>query len=244
MTPKTNEDGVAPVVGVMLMLVVTIIIAAVVATFATGIMPSSASGASEAMIELVGFSDTVNRTVQEVSGSRTYDCPVGDIGFVFKVSGGSVNLDDLRLAIIGSVGSTFSGTGTMMLTADDPVSMMYILPSLGGSGRAVQLRYYVSSDLDLNAGQSRDRMSKYGLGLTAEEKSDRIVESGEMFIVRVEYWSTSSKWIGVRNDREGTNTWASGAISLAEGCAAYVMLSNDKTGVTYVDAMLTEDDII
>ncbi len=235
---QKNENAVSPIVGVMLMLVVTIIIAAVVAAFATGIMPNSASGASEAMIEVVGFSDDYKMTTVTING-KDYQRMLGDIGFVFKVTGGSVDLKDLRMAIQGLA---WGSAGAMLLTYDDPVASTWLYPFQGGTASSGKGNSRILSNVTID---TNTRMVKYGAGLSAEDLSDTIVESGEMFLVRVEYYvpAANSMSIGVAALRDG-NTWASGAIALTPGQAAYLTLSNAKTGVTYVDAMLTEDDII
>lgn len=49
---KNQDDAVSPVVGVMLMIVVTVVIAAVITVFATGVMGDESSTTPVAMIEL------------------------------------------------------------------------------------------------------------------------------------------------------------------------------------------------
>lgn len=49
---KNQDDAVSPVVGVMLMIVITVIIAAVITTFATGVLGDESSTTPVAMIEL------------------------------------------------------------------------------------------------------------------------------------------------------------------------------------------------
>ena len=49
---KASEDAVSPVVGVMLMIVVTVVIAAVITVFATGVVGDESSTTPVAMIEL------------------------------------------------------------------------------------------------------------------------------------------------------------------------------------------------
>ena len=60
---KKNEDAVSPVIGVMLMLVVTVVIAAVVVTFSTG---------------LAGSTGTTPTALFEVSGTDTYQGGLGE----------------------------------------------------------------------------------------------------------------------------------------------------------------------
>ena len=49
---KNQDDAISPVVGVMLMIVVTVVIAAVITVFATGVMGDESSTTPVAMIEL------------------------------------------------------------------------------------------------------------------------------------------------------------------------------------------------
>ena len=68
MKKSNKEDAVSPVIGVMLMLVVTIIIAAVVAAFATG-MGSDVDMAPAAALDVTVYNDG-NVTITHVSGER------------------------------------------------------------------------------------------------------------------------------------------------------------------------------
>ena len=80
MTQKKGEDAVSPVVGVMLMLVVTIIIAAVVSAFAGGLVGGQQKSPTLSMTVKIantgsyigsGFSANVNSVSQPISTSQT-----------------------------------------------------------------------------------------------------------------------------------------------------------------------------
>lgn len=60
MKQTVKEDAVSPVVGVMLMVVVTIVIAAVITTFATGVLGDESSTTPVAMIDLTDVDSTGN----------------------------------------------------------------------------------------------------------------------------------------------------------------------------------------
>ena len=68
MKKSNKEDAVSPVIGVMLMLVVTIVIAAVVAAFATG-MGADVNMAPAAALDVVVYDDG-NVVLTHVSGER------------------------------------------------------------------------------------------------------------------------------------------------------------------------------
>ena len=66
---ERNEDAVSPVVGVMLMLVVTIVIAAVITTFATGMAGDSTSTTPMALLE-AGNQQVISAQIPTSDGSR------------------------------------------------------------------------------------------------------------------------------------------------------------------------------
>lgn len=68
MKKSNKEDAVSPVIGVMLMLVVTIVIAAVVAAFATG-MGADVNMAPAAALDVIVYDDG-NVVLTHVSGER------------------------------------------------------------------------------------------------------------------------------------------------------------------------------
>ena len=94
MTVRKSDDAVSPVIGVMLMLVVTIIIAAVVAAFATGMVGDTSGPAPNAKMDVEIYSAYENQYgtyptmhVSHISGESlatkdlkftfTWDCPGG-----------------------------------------------------------------------------------------------------------------------------------------------------------------------
>jgi len=217
------EDAVSPVVGVMLMLVVTIIVAAVVSSFATALTGDVETG-SNAQVELVGVSSGggVKGTFEQ-------------IGIVFEnAGGGSLDMRNLKFYVTGiGMGSQ----GTLTLTYDDPVSLVYVedSPYLSRSWK-----YYVM----LTKNATGYRMQKFGSGLTLDELADPIVEPGERFIIYCEYYNPATiPIIGLRADRgdSATSTWSSGAVNI-DGGARYT-LSDIKTGAVYSSGYLETEDV-
>lgn len=92
-----SDDAVSPVIGVMLMLVVTIIIAAVVSAFGTGVV-SDVDSTPTAVIKVSGYD------VKEASSSEGYDL----MSLSLKhMSGDTLNTKDLKLIIVRN-GMTYS----------------------------------------------------------------------------------------------------------------------------------------
>lgn len=230
------EHAVSPVVGVMLMLVVTIIIAAVVSSLATSLTSEVETG-SDAQVELVGVSSGGYKDVSHPP-RWTY----AQIGIVFKnAGGGTLDLRNLKYYMTGLGFTQWSGgtQGTFTLTYNDPVSLIYVEDSGYQSGKG---KYSITLPKEATG----YRMQKFGSGLTLEELKDPIVEPGEQFIIYCEYFSPGSPaTLGFRCDRgdpdNPTDTWSSGAIDI-NGGSEYT-LSDVKTGVVYSSGYLEPEHI-
>lgn len=82
-----KEDAVSPVVGVMLMIVITVIIAAVITTFATGVLGDESSTTPVAMIDLTDVDST--------------DILLSSVEFVHK--GGDVLMwENVEVSLVGN----------------------------------------------------------------------------------------------------------------------------------------------
>ncbi len=100
-----NEEAVSPVVGVMLMLVVTIIIAAIVAGFSGGVIGSEKSAPQSAFV--VGYNAQITDTDKT---NAQADSPKTNNGLTFRlVSGDTVSLDNIMIELQ-------SGTNSMKFT--------------------------------------------------------------------------------------------------------------------------------
>lgn len=109
MVNSRNDDAVSPVVGVMLMVVVTIIIAATVSVFSTGFV-SDTDVAPGTLVEYVGV-------LTGQSGG------LGEIGLVFENKGGeTLLLSDMSLHLK----STLSGGDEVSISYTDAPSSKYL----------------------------------------------------------------------------------------------------------------------
>lgn len=94
---KINDDAVSPVVGVMLMLVITIVIAAIVSVFAGGVIadveaPSQTTFTVKSTIDQISDSDKTNAVPDNPTSANN--------GIRFTVAGGeSIFLDDLTIQL-------------------------------------------------------------------------------------------------------------------------------------------------
>ena len=229
MTEKFTEHAVSPVVGVMLMVVVTIIVAAVVSSFATA-LPANVGTASNAQVELVGVSS---------AGYKDTEPPYwtyGQIGVVFKnAGGGSLDLRNLNLWV-GGIGSGSSGAAT--LTYNDAVDPRYVEDSGEQTGAG---RWFVT----LPKEAAGSRMQRFGSGLTLEELQDPIIEPGERFIIYCEFYykgdssSNYFPYFGFSNPRG--SGWSSGRVNV-DGGSKYA-LSDLKTGVVYSEGYLEQEHV-
>ena len=232
MKKQFTEHAVSPVVGVMLMVVVTIIVAAVVSSFGTG-LTGDVSTASNARVELVGVSSGGYKSVPPAPPRDTY----AQIGLVFKNAGGdSLDLRNLKLYITGLA---WGSQGAFTLTYNDPVSLAYVEGSSSPDFSSVAGRVQPFENA------TGHRMQRFGSGLTAEELEDPIIEPGDRFIIYCEYYAPSGKQMGFRVDRgnpdKPTDTWSSGAITV-DGGSRYT-LSDLKSGVVYSEGYLDVEHI-
>lgn len=99
-----NKEAVSPVVGVMLMLVVTIVIAAVVSAFAGGLSSSEQKTISAYFSSEVNVESVVGTMHYSSGNPTTYTYPVGYNGennyILFEHKGGdSFNLNDIEIQL-------------------------------------------------------------------------------------------------------------------------------------------------
>ena len=109
MISKKSDDAVSPVIGVMLMLVVTVVIAAAVTIFATGVVGET-EAAPVAVLDVEIFSNQEN--MAGLSGPEL---------FITHLSGDAVDTDNIELRTswnCGVDGCTYGGTHYSVFTAD------------------------------------------------------------------------------------------------------------------------------
>ena len=232
-------EAVSPVVGVMLMLVVTIVIAAVVSGFSTGIM-------GDKKADLPG-----KISFHGIAGGGTD--PVLDDGFVgllFDVEGGTVNLEDLELYI----SDTDYGGGEAYLTYNDPLWGAWYN---GGDGaNPNKLKYYFNNPSNgVLASDPNDFyssvMKKYtnlnpdGSGMS----KDTILSAGDKFIIFMCYYTpataTAPDTLGFGMHRSSggsvSGAWQSGAM-YANGDGHYIL--SDNGGTVYCEGYLKATDVL
>lgn len=231
-----KDDAVSPVVGVMLMLVVTIIIAASVTLFSTDFIgdlsQSYASSSVDTKVNFVGVDDGGAKVYADEYKSKTGEDPdfksdkiSGNIGFVFEVESGDP-LDLTKLALQLSK----AGAGTTTITYNDLPSRMYI---------SDHSKYTDSKGAILPApeffGQYASRMVAYPVGPAQSFITKTLIDPGEKFLIVTEYIKYDHSLIGIRADRLdtgeealSTNAYNSGGYTL--NSATSIKLYNTETG--------------
>ncbi|MDE2518365.1 MAG: type IV pilin N-terminal domain-containing protein [Methanocorpusculum sp.] len=230
---KNKDTAVSPVIGVMLMLVITIIIAAVVSFSATGFLGSASTSGGSADLKFVGFY-TGGYTLGE---GYPNTATIGEGGMVFEVTGNTpLDVTNLRLSGSGSVG----GGGSFAVSYNTPVALDWISPTEGGTASPSKLR----SRLTQPTSSIDHRIVKFGEGWRNEEKYNTIVQPGERFVVLAEYilGNPSSYTIGFAARNTDGSTAISGAIS-SDG-NSLITLMDMKTGKVYYSGALTNDQAI
>ncbi|PAV08627.1 hypothetical protein ASJ83_03415 [Methanocorpusculum parvum] len=229
-----KDAGVSPVVGVMLMLVVTIIIAGIVSLTAAGFMDSTGTQTDEPQIEFVGLY-TAGYTAATVSSIAKQTYQTEAAGLLFKVVGDKpVDLTKMKLYLAS--GQSSGGGGSVDLGYDDPVSTAYLPGGSSWNGR---------SQIILPPEYMRGyRIVMFGLSEDDPTIHNTIADPGDMFIVSCEYVNPSSPSlaIGLRKDDADGNTVISAGIG-ANG-DAILTLVNAETGYVYVRHTLIESDMI
>lgn len=232
---KTNE-GVSPVVGIMLMLVVTLIIAAVVSFTAFGFLDTAQAADSDPQVEFVGLYTGGYGLGDTISG-KVYS----ETGMVFMVTGTSP-LDITNLQLSGSTGNSAaqSSGGSFVVSYNTPVTLRWITTENGGTaGNGANNR------LTQPAHMVGHRIAKFGEGWSDEEKFNTLVYPGEMFVIAAEYtmmMTLSGKrvyMIGFAADAVDGTTVISGAI-YSDGNTE-LALKNMQTGKVYYTGILTND---
>ncbi|MBP2133132.1 hypothetical protein J2128_001053 [Methanomicrobium sp. W14] len=235
-----REGAVSPVVGVMLMLVVTIILAAVVSAFGTGMMGDTTSS-MPATVKYIGINP----------GGDDKKLDNGFVGLIFEVTGGSLDLEKMKFYISGT---GFGGGGEAFMTYNDALWGKYYN---GGDGASGGNRFYFNNPgTGMLAYDPTEfytcRMMKFknldptGEGMCPEET---ILSTGDRFILFIEYLSPQSATapaklgFGVhRSDGSGASTaFQSGAVSV-NGDGHGILSSED--GTVFWDGYMKASDIL
>ena len=153
---KKNEDAVSPVIGVMLMLVVTVVIAAVVVTFSTG---------------LAGSTGTTPTALFEVSGMDTRTLKYGEQLDVLNIrhkGGDVIPLSDLEITL-ENIGGLNSGLIRVFTASDSATSMDYSTAKWEEAGSSHQSIYAQATNGLKNTQEQYDSLLEQ-LGLPADTK--------------------------------------------------------------------------
>ncbi|MDD1686699.1 type IV pilin N-terminal domain-containing protein [Methanoregula sp.] len=136
MISKNNDSAVSPVVGVMLMLVVTIIIAAVVSAFAGGMTGSEKKTPQATLSAVVNLGDGIKGVNNTGVGDHFpvgYTCENNYILFAHD-GGDSFNLNDIEVSFqngntkttLGPSDKPVTDTTTAYSCRDDPADKTYL----------------------------------------------------------------------------------------------------------------------
>jgi len=178
---RNHESAVSPVVGVMLMLVVTIIIAAVVSAFAGGLSGSQAKTPVATIVaDEFHVGGTYNLTNQTTGFGKGVPAPssdpadqAADVYIVFEHKGGDpINLANIELKVSSlqkpAEKSTISNANTPLTNA--------VAAALGGDATGI-------GDKSLLSGFSKD-WSKY---MERYPDHGTIIQAGSKFVVHADY---------------------------------------------------------
>lgn len=203
MVSAGKDDAVSPVIGVMLMIVVTIVIAATVSVFSTAFV-SDTQAAPEAQIGYVGV------LAGESDG-------LGEIGLVFENKGGdTLLLPDLELALK----STTSGGDEVSISYTDAPSSTYLGVKKPNEARLLSNITYRMKKIGVSvAAATSTANSRIKVGDRFVILADRYIDDGTSRYGRVAYVA----------DRDMTGTPYSSGVFEVSSKTTYT-LSDKKTG--------------
>ena len=233
-----KTEAVSPVVGVMLMLVVTIVIAAVVSGFGTGLIGEK-TAKLPGQVSFHGIA----------SGGTDKVLDDGFVGLLFDVDGGSIDLEDLKLYISGS---DFGGGGEAYMTYNDPLWGKYYVGGEGSNPNQLKWDFNNPGSGVLGTDPAEfysSVMKKYtnlnpdGSGMS----KDTILSAGDKFIIFMCYYRPATATapdtlgFGIQRSSGGGGAWQSGAM-YANGDGHYIL--SDNGGTVYCEGYLKATDVI
>jgi len=233
-----KTEAVSPVVGVMLMLVVTIVIAAVVSGFGTSLMGEKTADLP-GKISLHGIA----------SGGTDKVLDDGFVGLLFDVEGGTVDLENLKLYISGS---DFGGGGEAYLTYNDPLWSKYYLGGAEANKNQLKGQFNNPGGEVLASDPTEfysSVMKKYtnlnpdGSGMS----KDTILTAGDKFIIFMCYYTPATATnpdtlgFGMHRASGSSGAWQSGAM-YANGDGHYIL--SDNGGTVYCEGYLKATDVL
>lgn len=163
---KKSDDAISPVVGVMLMIVVTVIIAAVITGFATGLGDGSATTTPFVVIELGSVNTNANGYLDSVD-------------FIHK-GGDTLLWENIEFSLIDTDGyritNYFPGTyGTVLISGEK------------GAGTVAEAGDFLRVAIDFDQSAVNGRNAEYAPGNTVEwvmydKRTDGILASGSFVV--------------------------------------------------------------
>jgi len=156
---KNQDDAVSPVVGVMLMIVVTVVIAAVITVFATGVMGDESSTTPVAMIEL-----------ENIKSNGAY---LTIVEFVHK-GGDPLLWENVEVSLVGdkqTITNYFPGTyGTLQMAGES------------GQGVVAEAGDYITVTVNPMAENGKYHSKETVTWTMYDKKTDGILASGEFIV--------------------------------------------------------------
>ena len=247
MVRRTKEDAVSPVIGIMLMLVVTIIIAGTVTLFATGILgdTDNMGDTSITKVKFVGFETAGNELLYVENPSFTARA---ETGLVFEVvSGDAIDMRNLKLIIDDHNLRGSNSAGRLEFTFNDfPVQGWN--KDYPGSVTLPEKYFEEWTTNKWDKVSSLGRFISYPpVSTTSTEAAEStVVEPGDRFMFLTEYagftnWDTykwESGWFGIRSDYHG-----SGAYTMSSS-STEITLVDTTTGSVLMNCHLTDGVLI
>ena len=236
-----KDDAVSPVIGVMLMLVVTLLIAGAVTLFATGLLDdtNAASATSISKVKFIGVDTAGGLTLLNSGSDAEYEDLTGDVGLVFEVTGGDpVDLRNLKLTLTdhpthNSPNGRYAGRIT--ITYNDIPSSDYHPDKNRENGITPSKKFF-----DYGV-----RIAPYPCPSNLNDAS-HIVHPGEKFLIVAEY-VTKDGTIGFQIVRGGdSTTYMSGKYYMTGNIAekTVLTLTDEVSGNVLVECYLSEGVIL
>ena len=230
-----KDDAVSPVIGVMLMLVVTLLIAGAVTLFATGLLDdtNAASATSISKVKFIGLETAGGVAIQNGGGS--FKEHSGAAGLLFEVTGGDpVDLRNLKLTMEDS---TTTQAGRITVTYNDLPSDDYHPDMKKGQGTTPSKAFY-------DAGGVRMCIYPAPTSGSAMKTASTIIHPGQKFLIVTEYANPSGMF-GLKVERGDTN-YMSGAYYMTGATAekTVLTLTDEVSGNVLVECYLSDGVIL
>lgn len=234
---QKKDEAVSPIMGVMLILVITILVAGVVAVFATQFTDTTQDKLTITKVKYVGLDDGglslyTGLKKANMDASNSYTRP---FGLVFEViSGEPIDLKNLRLDLDDKDNPVPSSRGGKCTIAyNDYIASDYtnggkgagltkVLPPVGATKRFVPYPYPAKVDT-----------------------ASTIINPGERFMIMGEYYQSSNNMFGVATVRadEGSTSRYNSAGYFVSAYSSYVLV-DESTGNVLASGNLGEGKLL